>query len=70
MENSNSWHIPWVLFVSEPIGTALLVLVGLSLVILFGTGPPMARLIPSERRACGQSKAVRFRYGKVNLCTT
>jgi aquaporin Z len=49
MENSNSRHIPWALFVSELIGTALLVLVGLSLVILmFGTGTPMARLIPSE----------------------
>ena len=41
--------IPWALFVSELIGTALLVLVGLSLVILmFGAGTPMARLIPSE----------------------
>jgi aquaporin Z len=49
MENSNGRHIPWALFVSELIGTALLVLVGLSLVILmFGTGTPMARLIPSE----------------------
>ena len=43
MEDSNSRHIPWALFVSELIGTALLVLVGLSLVILmFGTGAPMA----------------------------
>jgi len=49
MENSNSRHIPWALFLSELIGTALLVLVGLSLVILmFGTGTPMASLIPSE----------------------
>jgi aquaporin Z len=49
MENSNDRRIPWALFVSELIGTALLVLVGLSLVILmFGTGTPMARLIPSE----------------------
>jgi aquaporin Z len=46
---SNGWHLPWMLFVSELIGTALLVLVGLSLVIfMFGTGTPMARLIPSE----------------------
>lgn len=37
------------LFLSELAGTALLVLVGLSLVILmFGTGTPMARVIPSE----------------------
>ena len=49
MEHSNDRHIPWALFVSELIGTALLVLVGLSLVIfMFGTGTPMARLIPSE----------------------
>jgi len=49
MEDSNSRNIPWALFVSELIGTALLVLVGLSLVIfMFGTGTPMARLIPSE----------------------
>jgi aquaporin Z len=49
MEDSNGRHIPWAIFISELIGTALLVLVGLSLVILmFGTGSPMARLIPSE----------------------
>ncbi len=43
MEDLNSRHIPWVLFVSELTGTALLVLIGLSLVILmFGTGTPMA----------------------------
>jgi aquaporin Z len=41
--------IPWRIFVSELIGTALLVLVGLTLVILmFGTGSPMASLIPGE----------------------
>ena len=49
MDESNGRNIPWTLFVSELVGTALLVLVGLSLVILmFGTGTPMARLIPSE----------------------
>jgi aquaporin Z len=37
------------LFVSELIGTAALVLVGLSLVIfMFGTGTPMATVIPNE----------------------
>ncbi len=37
------------LYFSELIGTALLVLVGLSLVIfMFGTGTPMARLIPDQ----------------------
>lgn len=40
---------PWRLFFSELIGTALLVLVGLSVVILmFGTGSVMAHLIPDE----------------------
>ena len=49
MEDSNGRRIPWALFASELIGTALLVLVGLSLVIfMFGAGTPMARLIPSE----------------------
>ena len=44
-----SQRFPWRQFSSELIGTALLVLVGLSLVIvMFGTGSPMARLIPSE----------------------
>lgn len=48
MKGSNGQHVPWGLFVSELIGTALLVLVGLSLVILmFGTGSPMPSLIPS-----------------------
>jgi aquaporin Z len=49
MGDSKGQHIPWAHFVSELIGTALLLLVGLSLVIfMFGTGRPMARLIPSE----------------------
>lgn len=39
---------PFQLFLSEFIGTAFLLLVGLSLVIfMFGTGSPMAELIPS-----------------------
>ena len=49
MNDQNSRHFPWRVFLSELIGTALLVLFGLSLVILmFGTGTPMAHLIPSE----------------------
>lgn len=49
MNDLNCRPIPWGLFVSELIGTAFLVLIGLSLVILmFGTGSPMASLIPSE----------------------
>jgi aquaporin Z len=49
MAESNGRHIPWAPFVSELIGTALLVFVGLSLVIfMFGTGTSMAHLIPSE----------------------
>jgi aquaporin Z len=49
MEPASDRPVPWALFVSELIGTALLVLVGLSLVILkFGAGSPVARLIPEE----------------------
>ncbi len=47
-------HFVWPPYVAEFIGTALLVLVGLSVVILnFGNGSPVARLIPSAgaRRA-------------------
>jgi aquaporin Z len=39
---------PWELFLSEMIGTGLLMLFGLSLVILaFGDGSPIAELVPS-----------------------
>jgi aquaporin Z len=49
MKESNGQYIPWSLFVSELIGTALLVVVGLSLVIpMFGTGSPMPGRIPGE----------------------
>ena len=41
--------VPWPMFVSELVGTALLVLVGLSLVILmFGDGSPIPRVLPGE----------------------
>jgi aquaporin Z len=41
--------IPWQAYVSEIFGTALLVLVGLTIVILmFGSGSPGARAIPDE----------------------
>ena len=57
MEDTKDRRVPWALFVSEAIGTALLVLVGLSPVILMlGTDTPMARLIPSERQACARAK--------------
>jgi aquaporin Z len=49
MADQESWQIPWRLFLAEFIGTAILVLVGLSLVILmFGAGTPMAGLVPGE----------------------
>ena len=42
-------RFPWRIFFSELIGTTLLVLIGLSLVIVvFGIGTPMAKIIPSE----------------------
>ena len=50
MEKNNSQPFPWRLFWSELIGTALLLLVGLSLVILmFGSGSPMAEIIPDVK---------------------
>jgi len=49
MKDRQHPSLPWGQFWSELIGTALLVLIGLSLVILmFGAGSPMARLLPSE----------------------
>jgi hypothetical protein len=49
MNAGNGSRFPWRMFFSELVGTALLLLVGLSMVIvMFGTGSPMARLIPSE----------------------
>jgi aquaporin Z len=49
MEARKSQPFPWRLFLCELGGTAVLVLVGLSVVIgMFGTGSPMTQLIPSE----------------------
>ncbi len=49
METQSANRLPWRPFLSEAIGTALLVLVGLSLVtIMFGTGSPIAAVIPNE----------------------
>jgi aquaporin Z len=49
MKDQTGRHLPWQLFCAELIGTAVLVLVGLSLVILmFGAGSPIARLLPDE----------------------
>jgi aquaporin Z len=46
--NTNERPIPWLLFGAEFMGTALLVAVGLSFVILaFGQDSPMVQLIPS-----------------------
>ena len=45
----NDRRFPWQVYFSELVGTALLVLVGLSLVILmFGSGSPMAQVVPGE----------------------
>jgi aquaporin Z len=49
MKEMSSQLFPWRLFVSELIGTALLVLVGLSLVIvMFGSGSPIAQILSCE----------------------
>ena len=44
----NGWHFPWQPFLAELIGTGALLLGGLSLVILiFGAGSPIERILPS-----------------------
>ena len=49
MNDEAPGRFPWRIFFSELVGTALLVLGGLSLVIfMFGSGSPMARVLPSE----------------------
>jgi aquaporin Z len=49
MNEPSPESFPWRIFFSELIGTALLVLVGLSLAIfMFGAGSPMAQVLPSE----------------------
>jgi aquaporin Z len=66
MEPGNERRLPWAHFTSELIGTAVLVLVGLSLVILmFGAGSPMARLIPGE----GPRRLITgFLFGTTGAC--
>src|SRR5512134_3620627 len=54
MENPSRRRLPGSKFVSEAVGTAVLLLIGLSLVILmFCAGSPMRRVVPDEalRRA-------------------
>jgi aquaporin Z len=49
MTDETGRHFPWRLFAAELCGTAVLVLVGLSIVILmFGAGSPIAQLLPDE----------------------
>jgi aquaporin Z len=49
-EAAKDWRVRWRLFFSELIGTALLVLGGLSVVIFMsGDGSPMVRWVPNER---------------------
>ena len=47
--DSRAHRIPWQPVLAELLGTALLVSVGLSIVIvMFGAGSPGARLVPDE----------------------
>lgn len=49
MKDRSARPLPWQVLASELIGTAVLILVGLSLVILmFGAGSPIIRVIPSD----------------------
>jgi aquaporin Z len=48
--SARDWRVRWRLFFSEVLGTAALVLGGLSIVIvMFGAGSPMPDLVPNER---------------------
>jgi aquaporin Z len=48
MKKNSHEPFPWNLFLAEFAGTALLLLIGLSVVIfLFGTGSPMSEIIPN-----------------------
>jgi len=50
-DRESDWPLRWRLFFSELVGTALLLLVGLSLVIfMFGAGSPMERIVSSVVR--------------------
>ena len=50
MDKNKNHPLPWRLFFSELAGTALLLLIGLSLVIfMFGDGSPMAEIIPNVK---------------------
>ncbi|WP_157899001.1 MIP/aquaporin family protein [Luteitalea pratensis] len=49
-ESARDWGVRWRLFVSEAVGTAALVLGGLSIVIVMsGAGSPMPGIVPNER---------------------
>jgi aquaporin Z len=49
-KGENAWQVPWRLFLSELVGTAVLLLGGLSIVIfMFGAGSPMERMLPSVK---------------------
>ena len=49
MNDRKDQRVPWQPIVAEFVGTALLVLVGLSVVILmFGAGSPAVRVVPDE----------------------
>jgi len=51
MNKQDYTGLPWKQFLSEFVGTALLLLLGLSLVIaMYGAGSPIAELLPSMRQ--------------------
>jgi len=49
MKDDVETPLPWALFAAELVGSAVLIAVGLSIVIvMFGAGSPLPRLVPSE----------------------
>ena len=60
--------LPWQLFLSELVGTGVLLLAGLSLVILaFGAGSPIAEVVPGVKL---RQAIVGFLFGCVGLVIT
>jgi len=67
-ESAKDWRVRWRLFFSEAVGTAVLVFGGLSVVVvMFGDGSPMGRIVPNERLRTALSA---FLFGCVGTAVT
>ena len=67
-ESAKDWRVRWRLFFSEAVGTAVLVFGGLSVVVvMFGDGSPMGRIVPNERL---RTALTGFLFGCVGTAVT